>query len=178
MTNVEEFRQQTRAWLEENCPDSMRLPVKSENDQCWGGRNCVFQNQDQQKWLERMAERGWTTPQWPAEYGGGGLSKAEAKILGEEMARITARRSLDSLELAQAKQFVDILPHMQLWQAVRTYYELDMRVRIESLDLAHGIYRVGGAAAANLNVGNSESEIALDRDFDHCKSVISGQNVG
>ena len=96
MTNVEEFRQQTRAWLEENCPESMRLPIKSEYDQCWGGRNWVFQNDDQRIWLERMAERGWTVPQWPAEYGGGGLSKAEAKVLGEEMARITARRPLES----------------------------------------------------------------------------------
>ena len=25
-------------------------------------------------WLERMAERGWTAPEWPREYGGGGLT--------------------------------------------------------------------------------------------------------
>lgn len=93
---MEEFRQQTRKWLQQNCPESMRLPIKSDKDQCWGGRNWVFQNDDQRVWLERMAERGWTAPQWPAEYGGGGLSKAEAKILREEMARITARRPLES----------------------------------------------------------------------------------
>jgi alkylation response protein AidB-like acyl-CoA dehydrogenase len=43
-----------------------------------------------------MAGRGWTAPEWPAEYGGGGLSKTEAKVLREELARITARRPLES----------------------------------------------------------------------------------
>jgi alkylation response protein AidB-like acyl-CoA dehydrogenase len=43
-----------------------------------------------------MAERGWTAPQWPVEYGGGGLSREEAKVLLAEMARITARRPLES----------------------------------------------------------------------------------
>ena len=37
-----------------------------------------------------MAERGWTAPMWPKEYGGGGLSVAENLILGEEMQRINA----------------------------------------------------------------------------------------
>ena len=96
MANLEQFRQETRAWLEENCPASMRQPIKSDKDQCWGGRNCEFLNDDQRIWLERMAERGWTVPQWPAKYGGGGLGKDEAKILKQEMARIHARRPLDS----------------------------------------------------------------------------------
>ena len=53
-------------------------------------------SEEQKQWLERMAARGWTAPDWPAEYGGGGLSKAETKILREEMARINARSPLDS----------------------------------------------------------------------------------
>ena len=96
MANLEEFRLETRAWLAENCPRSMREPIKSDKDQCWGGRKWVFANDDQRVWLERMAEKGWTTPQWPTEYGGGGLSKEEAKILKQEMARIQARRPLES----------------------------------------------------------------------------------
>jgi len=94
--NLEEFRQQTRAWLEESCPASMRNPINSDKDQCWGGRNWVFESDEQRVWLECMAERGWTAPQWPKEYGGGGLSREEAKILKQEMARITARRPLES----------------------------------------------------------------------------------
>jgi alkylation response protein AidB-like acyl-CoA dehydrogenase len=96
VANLDQFRQDTRAWLEENCPAAMREPVRSDKDQCWGGRNWKFENDDQRIWLERMADRGWTVPEWPAEYGGGGLSKAEAKILKQEMARIHARRPLES----------------------------------------------------------------------------------
>jgi len=96
VNEVDVFRKETREWLKNNCPASMRKPFKSEKDQCWGGRNRTFQSEDQRLWMERMAERGWTAPQWPAEYGGGGLSKAEAKILREELSRIKARRALDS----------------------------------------------------------------------------------
>jgi acyl-CoA dehydrogenase len=96
VTNLDEFRQETRAWLDEHCPASMRRPVKSDKDQCWGGRNWQFESDDQRLWLEAMAERGWTVPTWPIEYGGGGLSREKAKILQQEMARITARRPLES----------------------------------------------------------------------------------
>jgi alkylation response protein AidB-like acyl-CoA dehydrogenase len=96
VANLEEFRAQTRAWLVENCPESMRKPIKSDKDQCWGGRKWVFENDEQRLWLERMAERGWTAPQWPKDYGGGGLSREEAKVLQQEMAQITARRPLES----------------------------------------------------------------------------------
>jgi len=50
-------------------------------------------------WLDRMAERGWTAPSWPAEYGGGGLSTAEAKVLREEMAALNCRPPLSSFGL-------------------------------------------------------------------------------
>ncbi len=96
MADLETFRQETRAWLEQNCPQSMRSPFKSDKDVCWGGRNWTFQSDDQRLWLERMAERGWTAPDWPAEYGGGGLSREEHKILREELARIQARPPLNS----------------------------------------------------------------------------------
>ncbi|WP_262689599.1 acyl-CoA dehydrogenase family protein [Kordiimonas aestuarii] len=96
MSDLEAFRTETRAWLEENCPQSMRTPMKGEADFCWGGRKFKFQSEDQKKWLERMATRGWTVPTWPKEYGGGGLSKDEAKILATEMKRIGARPPLVS----------------------------------------------------------------------------------
>lgn len=96
MADLETFRQETRTWLEENCPQSMRSPFKSDKDVCWGGRNWTFQSEDQRLWLERMAERGWTAPDWPAEYGGGGLSREEHKVLREELARIQARPPLNS----------------------------------------------------------------------------------
>ena len=43
-----------------------------------------------------MRDKGWTVPDWPKEYGGGGLDGAEHKVLREEMARIGARSPLSS----------------------------------------------------------------------------------
>ena len=94
MSDLETFRKETRAWLEQNCPPAMRKPLRSEEDACWGGRNFTFSCPEQKLWLERMGEKGWTAPQWPREYGGGGLSREEAKILKEKMAAIKARSPL------------------------------------------------------------------------------------
>ena len=99
MENLDQFRVETREWLEANCPDDMRQAMRSDEDQCWGGRKWVFSSEGQQLWLERMAAKGWTAPRWPAEYGGGGLSGDEAKVLREEMGRIGARRPLSSFGL-------------------------------------------------------------------------------
>ncbi len=100
MADLETFRRDTRAWLDANCPAEMREPVRDESDACWGGRNAVFKNDAQQQWMEAMAARGWTVPDWPAAYGGGGLSPEETKILRQEMARIGARNPLYSFGIS------------------------------------------------------------------------------
>ena len=96
MADLEQFRAETRAWLDANCPPEMREPVRDETDACWGGRNPVFKNAAQKIWLERMAEKGWTVPDWPKPYGGAGLSPAETKILRQEMAALGCRNPLSS----------------------------------------------------------------------------------
>ena len=116
MTDLQTFREETRNWLEANCPQEMRKP----GDVAWGGRNAQFSHPDQKIWLERMGEKGWTCPTWPSEYGGGGLSKEENKILQEEMSAIGARSPLGSfgiwmlgpalLEFANEEQKKEHLP--------------------------------------------------------------------
>ncbi len=96
MSDLENFRKETRSWLEENCPDEMRDGAGGEENICWGGRNWKFQSEAQKIWLDRMAEKGWTVPAWPKEYGGGGLSKEEVKILKAEMRDMKARSPLES----------------------------------------------------------------------------------
>ena len=95
---LETFRAETRAWLEENCPPSMRTPMK-DDEIVWGGKREKFKNPESKIWLERMAEKGWTAPQWPKKYGGGGLSAQEARVLQQEMSRIKARQPLFSFGL-------------------------------------------------------------------------------
>src|SRR5882757_960075 len=93
---LETFRSETRTWLEANCPQEMRQPWKGDDDACWGGRQWVFRSDAERLWLERMADRGWTAPEWPREYGGGGLSREQAKILRQELARLHCRPPLSS----------------------------------------------------------------------------------
>jgi alkylation response protein AidB-like acyl-CoA dehydrogenase len=93
MDTLEQFRKETRQWLLAHAPRSMFTPVRTTDDLCWGGRKTTYEP-DVKRWLEVMAERGWTAPTWPAQYAGGGLGKAEAKILGQEMAQLRLRAPL------------------------------------------------------------------------------------
>jgi acyl-CoA dehydrogenase len=96
MDALNQFRGDVRAWLADNCPESQRQPVKP-GEQYWGGRRGSFASEDAQIWFERMRDEGWTAPEWPVEFGGGGLSEAQAKVLKEEMKSIGARSPIYSI---------------------------------------------------------------------------------
>ncbi|WP_239807071.1 acyl-CoA dehydrogenase family protein [Croceicoccus hydrothermalis] len=97
---LDEFRRETREWLMANCPPEMRTPPKSADDVAWGGRRFEPSSQAQADWLRIMGERGWTVPDWPTEYGGGGLAPAEAKVLKQEMAALGCRTPLYSFGIS------------------------------------------------------------------------------
>ncbi|MEM1132966.1 MAG: acyl-CoA dehydrogenase family protein [Pseudomonadota bacterium] len=94
--DLDQFRSELRGWLEENCPEEMRQPVKSEDDIYWGGRNAAFASDAQKAWFEACVAKGYTVPDWPKDYGGAGLSPAQHKVFKQEMARIKARAPLQS----------------------------------------------------------------------------------
>ncbi len=98
--SITQFRTETRAWLEANCPKSMQKPVKKFTDLYWGGSKPYFDSEDQKIWFERMYERGWTVPHWPKVYGGGGLNKEEAKVLKQEMKALNCRPPLYSFGIS------------------------------------------------------------------------------
>ncbi|MGB0921137.1 MAG: acyl-CoA dehydrogenase family protein [Alphaproteobacteria bacterium] len=121
MSDLNAFREEVRDWLEANCPPSMRTPT-APGEECWGGRKAVYKNPETKQWLDAMGSKGWTAPEWPAAYGGGGLSKDENKILQEELRRIKARPALLSfgiwmlgpalLEYASEEQKKHYLPQI------------------------------------------------------------------
>ena len=90
MTTIDDFRRETRAWLEANCPPSMRTPMP-DGELVWGGRTVEFKTEDQRLWFERMRDKGWFCPDWPADYGGGGLSAEQNAVLEAEMRRLHCR---------------------------------------------------------------------------------------
>ncbi|MDD9932946.1 MAG: acyl-CoA dehydrogenase family protein [Myxococcales bacterium] len=86
MTDLESFRAEVRGFLEESAPESIRGWVNQ--DGYWGGKNPELPHPDAKRWCDIMAERGWTCPTWPKEYGGGGLDKVQAKVLDQELGRL------------------------------------------------------------------------------------------
>ena len=80
------FRAEVREWLDANCPDSCRGLGEVP-----GGGTKVPMTEDQQLWLARCADRGFSVPAWPKEYGGAGLNKADYITLLEEMRRLEVR---------------------------------------------------------------------------------------
>ncbi|MEM7097292.1 MAG: acyl-CoA dehydrogenase family protein [Pseudomonadota bacterium] len=89
MSDLAEFRSEVANWLVDNCPEGARGPGIVPN-----GSSKIELEGDVAAWLERCAEKGFTAPTWPTEYGGGGLSAQQAKVLYEEMAAIGARSPL------------------------------------------------------------------------------------
>ena len=96
MTDLQTFRQDTRAWLAANCPASMRTPIVP-GEEVGGGNKRRSSNPDAYIWLQRMAAKGWTVPTWPAAYGGAGLDKTQFLILLEELQAIQARPPLGGM---------------------------------------------------------------------------------
>lgn len=83
--SLDAFREETRTFLAESCPESMRGRTVHFED-----AYDIYNTDDARAWRDRMAARGWTAPTWPKEYGGGGLSFEENKVLAEEMAALKA----------------------------------------------------------------------------------------
>ncbi|WP_085809582.1 acyl-CoA dehydrogenase family protein [Sphingomonas sp. TZW2008] len=83
---LDTFRQEARAWLEANFPQSLR----GKDNAMSAVDGPTDETAEQKQWREAMGAKGWGVPTWPKEYGGGGLNRAEARVLGEEMMRIGA----------------------------------------------------------------------------------------
>jgi alkylation response protein AidB-like acyl-CoA dehydrogenase len=92
MSELGEFRSDVRGWLAENCPEGAKGPGQIAN-----GSSKIELEPDVALWLERCAEKGFTAPTWPTEFGGGGLSTAQAKIFYEEMGNVGARMPLGGM---------------------------------------------------------------------------------
>jgi len=97
---LEAFRSEVKGWLEANYPPELRDPgARSDPEAVWGGRPFDGSSDPQIVWMRRMAEKGWTAPTWPAEYGGGGLSPQQARVLDHELSAGRYRPALLSFGL-------------------------------------------------------------------------------
>ena len=83
--DLDAFRGEVRAWVEANFPASLKgrpNPMMREERS--------KPTEDQEAWRKAVGAKGWGTPTWPAEYGGGGLSAAEGRVIQQEFGRAGA----------------------------------------------------------------------------------------
>jgi alkylation response protein AidB-like acyl-CoA dehydrogenase len=81
---LEEFRTEAKAWLAAHFPPSLAGKGAAAMT------DALADSPDLQAWKKAIGEKGWATPTWPTQYGGGGLSQAKARVLNQEMAKIGA----------------------------------------------------------------------------------------
>ena len=89
--DTEAFRAEAKDWLTANFPPSLagvEVAMAAAVGPVTG---------DALLWKQRMGEKGWGVPTWPAEYGGGGLTTAQARVLQQEMNRINARNPIGGM---------------------------------------------------------------------------------
>ena len=91
--DVDGFRAEARNWLNDNFPAELRSDPAAQLAASLGGAP----SPTAARWIARMGEKGWGTPTWPKAYGGGGLSRGEARILAEEMAAVGARNPIGGM---------------------------------------------------------------------------------
>jgi alkylation response protein AidB-like acyl-CoA dehydrogenase len=83
--DLDTFRTEARDWLKANFPPALK------------GRGGLMaqegvgpQGGNYEAWRKAMGEKGWGVPTWPTQYGGGGLTPAQGRIVQQEMARAGA----------------------------------------------------------------------------------------
>ena len=99
-SDLETFRAETKAWLAANYPAQLKDPkARIDPEAMWGGRAMAGSDDPQIVWMRRVAQKGWTAPAWPAEYGGGGLAAEKARIVEQEISAGGYRPPLTSFGL-------------------------------------------------------------------------------
>ena len=84
--SLDEFREEVRAWLADNCPAAARGPGEAIPI---GSVRPI--EPELLAWRHALGIKGWSIPLWPKEYGGGGLSPEQNQVLQVELRAIEAR---------------------------------------------------------------------------------------
>ena len=80
------FRTEVHHFLAAHFPDELR----GTGNMLAGLDGPTNETPVQKRWRQAVGERGWGTPTWPKKYGGGGLTKGQARIIEHEFAKVGA----------------------------------------------------------------------------------------
>lgn len=77
---VEQLRSRLRGWLDDHLPDEFRRTAANPDYLPRDAHDRAVQ------FCRALHEQGWFVPQWPAQFGGGGLGVVEQVVIREELA--------------------------------------------------------------------------------------------
>ena len=83
-TDEDAFRAEVQQFLADNFP----AELKGQSNALAGVDGPTNETPAQTKWREAVGARGWGTPTWPKEYGGGGLTVMDVLIAVEEIGAV------------------------------------------------------------------------------------------
>lgn len=92
MNELNDFRAELQSWLANSFPPAL----------AYNGQRATMDGDpalaaDLEVWRSELAARGYGAPTWPREYGGAGLSGAEAAVLAETLASVGAFNPIPAL---------------------------------------------------------------------------------
>ena len=95
-SDLDAFRAEVGKWLQANFPPALA----HDYDAQLAKLQAKPESAEATAWRKALGAKGWGAPTWPKEYGGGGLSRAEARVLSEEMAKVGARNPIGGMGIA------------------------------------------------------------------------------
>ncbi len=90
---LESFRTEVRTWLDANFPKSLASDPSGQLAKL----QAKPESKEATQWRKALGAKGWGVPMWPKDVGGGGLTREQAKILADEMAKIGARNPIGGM---------------------------------------------------------------------------------
>ncbi|HJN85826.1 MAG: acyl-CoA dehydrogenase family protein [Dehalococcoidia bacterium] len=149
----EQFRKEVQSWLQENVPEKMKEPIDlrdftEEHYQFWRGKH------------QELAAKGWLYPNYPKEYGGGGLTGDHETILAEEFYNFRVPRSFTN---------VYVLPALLVWGTE----EQKQQFLVPLLTAKCTAWQKFTEAQSGADLANVKSKAVRDGD----DWVLSGQSV-
>jgi alkylation response protein AidB-like acyl-CoA dehydrogenase len=94
--SIDAFRAEVKGWLSENFPKALAFDFVAQLAKLQAQPESV----EATSWRKLLGAKGWGVPTWPREVGGGGLSRQQAAVLAEEMAKVGARNPIGGMGVA------------------------------------------------------------------------------
>lgn len=88
MSDLQQFRSEVEDFIREHAPKALFGKRKDALAETQGGKRWTFHYAESKQWLDLMAEKGWTAPTWPMEYGGAGLDAQHARVIRDVLSKL------------------------------------------------------------------------------------------